>query len=134
MGAKDDPRGDDFAKFPIGDTHNGDIENVRVGQEKFLDEARKEVFTAADDDILGATNDGEETVAIEGVPVRITDIPRTIAECWKHIEEVGKAVCLEAMKAALIERPTTTVDAIVGYTDALKITPRVMPYLEAMIS
>lgn len=38
---------------------------------------------------------------IDGIPVNITDIERTVAECWRHQDVVGRDLCIEATRNAI---------------------------------
>lgn len=77
--------------------------------------------------------DGIEVVMIEDIPVRITDIPRTLADCWKHEELVGRATCLAATKLALQQR-SCSVDQVMAHLDAYRLTNRVTPLVEALLT
>ena len=37
---------------------------------------------------------------LEGVPVKITNVPKTIADCFKYRHKIGLDVALEALKEA----------------------------------
>lgn len=44
--------------------------------------------------------EGLETHLIEGVTVQVTNIPKTIADCFKFRNKIGLDVALEALKHA----------------------------------
>jgi predicted transcriptional regulator of viral defense system len=47
-----------------------------------------------------ALTQGVETHRIEGEPVRVYSLPKTIADCFKYRNKLGMEVVLEALKDA----------------------------------
>ncbi|MGE3482548.1 MAG: AbiEi antitoxin N-terminal domain-containing protein, partial [Gammaproteobacteria bacterium] len=47
-----------------------------------------------------ALTDGVEEHAIDGVPVRVTSVARTVADCFKFRNKIGLDVALEALQEA----------------------------------
>jgi hypothetical protein len=75
--------------------------------------------------------EGVEEHAIEGVMVKVTNIGRTVADCFKYRNKIGLDVALEALKEVLRERKTD--HATLHHFAHLCRVERVMqPYLEAL--
>ena len=68
---------------------------------------------------------------IEGVPVRITSVAKTVADCFKYRNKIGLEVALEALRDAWRER-RVTMGEIDRFARVCR-TQRVMrPYLEML--
>ena len=76
--------------------------------------------------------EGVEKHKIEGVTVRITDIPHTIADCFRFRSKVGTDVALEGMREAL-RRKKVTGDSIMHAAQRRRIWTKLRPYLEATL-
>jgi len=76
--------------------------------------------------------EGIEKHKVEGVVVRVTDIPYTIADCFRFRSKVGLDVAIEGLRAALRRRPTMA-DAIMKAAQHRRIWTKLRPYLEAML-
>lgn len=72
-----------------------------------------------------------ETHKIEGVPVRIFGVAKTIADCFRHRRSVGLAVALEGLQEALRQRKATP-DEIARFAQSGGVGSVVRPYLEAL--
>jgi len=69
---------------------------------------------------------------IEGTEVRITNVPRTIADCFRHRRAIGIDVAILALKEALQRRLCTPAElALVAKKHRAWNTMR--PYLEALL-
>ena len=77
--------------------------------------------------------DGIEVHELDGVQVRVTDVPRTIADCWRFEDRVGRPVVLEGTKAALAGR-RCSLDAVITHLDRYGLTERVLPFLECLVA
>jgi predicted transcriptional regulator of viral defense system len=75
---------------------------------------------------------GVETHDIEGVPVRIFNPAKTVADCFKHRSTVGLDVALEALRDAL-KRKKATADEIERYARICRVSKVIRPYLEASV-
>ena len=82
-------------------------------------------FTAA------LLTDNVETHVIEGVPVKIFGIAKTITDCFRHRRTVGLTVAIEGLQEALRHRRTTPAE-IVRHAERGGIGTVVRPYLEAL--
>lgn len=80
--------------------------------------------------------EGIEEHAIDGVPVRIAGIARTVADCFKYRNKIGLDVALEALKDALREQGDrgrrASIDAIWRYAQLDRVANVMRPYLEAL--
>jgi predicted transcriptional regulator of viral defense system len=79
-----------------------------------------------------ALTEGIEEHTIEGVPVRIYSLAKTVADCFKYRNKIGLDVALEALREALREK-RVTVDAVWTYAKICRVTNVMRPYLEAMV-
>jgi len=80
--------------------------------------------------------EGVEEHEIDGVPVRITGIARTVVDCFKYRNKIGLDVALEALKEALLEQGgrgrRTSIDEIWRYAQIGRVANVMRPYLEAL--
>jgi predicted transcriptional regulator of viral defense system len=74
---------------------------------------------------------GRTTVAIEGVDVPITNIAKTVADCFKYRRRVGADIALEALRDALAQRKTTRKE-LWHYAGICRVRAVMRPYLEAL--
>jgi predicted transcriptional regulator of viral defense system len=77
-------------------------------------------------------NAGVRTHRIEGVPVRIFEPAKTIADCFKFRNKIGLDVAMEALKDTLRKRKAT-VDEIQHYAAICRVSNVMRPYLEASL-
>ena len=71
------------------------------------------------------------TERIEGVPVKIFGVAKTIADCFRHRRSVGLAVALEGLQEALRGRKATPAE-IAHHAARGQVAGVVRPYLEAL--
>ena len=71
------------------------------------------------------------TVRIEGVPVKIFGVAKTIADCFRHRRTVGQAVALEGLQEALRQRKATPAE-IARHAERGGASTVIRPYLEAL--
>ncbi len=74
---------------------------------------------------------GVECHTIEGVPVRVFDVTKTIADCFRHRSAVGLNLALEGMETALRERKTTPAKLAKAFAEG-RVATVARPYLEAL--
>lgn len=76
---------------------------------------------------------GVETHMIEGVPVKVFGVAKTVADCFRHRNKVGLSVALEALREAIYQRKATPGEigeqAIAG-----GVWNVMQPYLEAILA
>ena len=71
------------------------------------------------------------TERIEGVPVKIFGVAKTIADCFRHRRSVGLAVALEGLQEALRGRKATPAE-IAHHAARGQVAGVARPYLEAL--
>lgn len=74
---------------------------------------------------------GVETHEIAGHPVRITNLDRTIVDCFKHRSHVGLEVCLEALRERMRDRQDS-LQNLHRYARAMRVARIMQPYLEVL--
>jgi predicted transcriptional regulator of viral defense system len=77
-------------------------------------------------------SEGIEVQTIEGVPVRITTVARTVADCFKFRNKVGLDVAIEALRDCLKKR-LATVTEIHRYAQICRVGKIMQPYLETIL-
>jgi len=75
---------------------------------------------------------GIETHTLDGVPVRIYDAEKTLADCFKYRNKLGLDVAIEALRL-YVENGNLKVDAIMRYARACRVANVMKPYLEAIL-
>ena len=75
---------------------------------------------------------GIETVVLDGAPVRVYSLAKTITDCFKLRSKVGLDVALEALREAWQQR-MVTMDELWRYAKVNRMTNVMRPYLEATI-
>lgn len=74
---------------------------------------------------------GVEEHSIDGTTVRVFNLPKTVADCFKFRNKIGLDVALEALRETVRTRRATR-DAIMEYAEIDRVSRVVRPYLEAM--
>ena len=77
-------------------------------------------------------NYGLQTHLIDGVEVRITDIAKRVADCFKFRNKVGLDVALEALQGAWRSK-TTTMDELWRAAKVCRVSNVIRPYLESLV-
>jgi predicted transcriptional regulator of viral defense system len=72
---------------------------------------------------------GIETHAIEGTPVRIFNLPKTIVDCFKYRHKIGLDVALEALRESWESR-RCSMDELWEYAKICRMSKVMRPYLE----
>jgi predicted transcriptional regulator of viral defense system len=78
-------------------------------------------------------SDGLTEHEIEGVPVRIFDPAKTVADCFKFRNTVGLEVAIQALRDYL-QQKRATVDELLYFARICRVERVMRPYLEAMVS
>lgn len=76
---------------------------------------------------------GVETRVVQGVAVRITSPARTVVDCFRYRNKLGRDVALEALRDALDDRRVQP-DEIVRAAQVCRIYSVLRPYLEAALA
>jgi predicted transcriptional regulator of viral defense system len=79
-----------------------------------------------------AFSEGIEKHVIEGVPVRVYDPAKTVADCFKYRNKIGLDVALEALRDCRRQRRCTN-DDLWQYAKVCRVANVMKPYLEAML-
>ena len=72
-----------------------------------------------------------ERVTIEGVPVPIYGVAKTVADCFKHRRHVGEDVAIEALRDALRQRKTTAGE-LMRLAAIDRVASRMEPFIKAL--
>ena len=78
-----------------------------------------------------ALTEGAESHQVEGREVRVYNIPKTIADCFKYRNKIGLDVALEALREAWRAR-RFTMDELDRYAAICRVQRVMRPYLEAL--
>jgi predicted transcriptional regulator of viral defense system len=76
-------------------------------------------------------NEGLEIHRIADMPVRIYNIARTIADCFKFRNKIGLDVALEALRLAR-QRKRPQNRELLRYAKMLRVEKVISPYLQAV--
>jgi predicted transcriptional regulator of viral defense system len=74
---------------------------------------------------------GQETHNVEGVPVRIFSIAKTVADCFKYRNKIGLDVALEALRESIRTRKATAAD-LWQAAKVCRVANVMRPYMEAL--
>jgi hypothetical protein len=80
-----------------------------------------------------ALTEGIEVHHLEGVPVKITNVPKTIADCFKYRHKIGLDVAMEALKEAWNAK-RVSMDELWHYGQICRVQNVMRPYLEGLTS
>lgn len=78
-----------------------------------------------------ALQEGREQHIIEGVPVRIYNPAKTVADCFKYRNKVGLDIALEALREAWRKR-SCTMSELNYYARICRVSNIMRPYLESL--
>lgn len=78
-----------------------------------------------------ALTEGIEEHLIDGVPVRITGVAKTVADCFKYRNKIGLDVALEALREAWREK-RVSMDELWRYARMCRVANVMRPYLESL--
>ncbi len=78
-----------------------------------------------------AFSEGIETVVLDGAPVRVYSLAKTITDCFKLRSKVGLDVALEALRESWKARKVS-MDELWRYAKVNRMTNVMRPYLEAL--
>jgi predicted transcriptional regulator of viral defense system len=78
-----------------------------------------------------ALTEGVEEHRIQGVTVRVYDVAKTVADCFKFRNKIGLDVALEALRECRRER-RARIDEIEHYAEICRGANVMRPYLEAI--
>jgi len=74
---------------------------------------------------------GVEDHVIDGVPVRVTGVARTVADCFKFRNKIGLDVALEALQEAWRAK-RASIDELWRYATLCRVANVMRPYIESL--
>ena len=75
--------------------------------------------------------EGIEKHKVEGVPIRVYSVAKTVADCFKFRNKIGLDVAIEALKDSLGQKKAT-VNEIYRYARICRVSNVIRPYMEAL--
>ena len=78
-----------------------------------------------------ALTEGIEDHQIEGVNIRVTNVARTVADCFKFRNKIGLDVAIEALQEAWRAK-RTTMDELWRYATLYRVANVMRPYMESL--
>lgn len=75
--------------------------------------------------------EGIENHVVDGVPVKVYGVAKTVADCFKYRNKIGRDVALEALREAWRERRATSED-LHRYARVCRVENVMRPYMEAL--
>jgi predicted transcriptional regulator of viral defense system len=75
---------------------------------------------------------GVDVHVLDGVKVKIYDLEKTIADCFKFRKRIGEEVALEALKE-YVNQPTMDVHKLLEYAKINRVEKRIAPYLKSLL-
>jgi predicted transcriptional regulator of viral defense system len=79
-----------------------------------------------------AYTEGIEVYTVDGVPVKIYEEAKTVADCFKYRHKIGLDLCLEALRNGL-RRRKFSVDQLSHFAKICRVHNIIKPYIEAML-
>ena len=76
-------------------------------------------------------SDGVASHTMDGVEVKVTNIAKTIVDCFKFRNKIGLDVALEALKEA-VQSKRVTMDELWHYSQQCRVHNIMRPYLEGL--
>lgn len=80
-----------------------------------------------------ALNAGVEQHKIEGVPVQVYSVAKTVADCFKYRNKIGLDVAIEALRDCRRARSCTT-DDLWHHAEICRVQNVMRPYLESIVA
>ena len=75
---------------------------------------------------------GQTTHNVEGVPLRVFSVAKTVADCFKYRNKIGLDVALEALRESIRSRKAT-VDDLWQAANVCRVANVMKPYMEALL-
>jgi hypothetical protein len=76
--------------------------------------------------------EGVETSLVAGLPVRVYNVPKTIADCFKYRSSIGLDVALEALKESWTANKLD-LNLLAHYAQICRVQRVMQPYLEMLV-
>jgi predicted transcriptional regulator of viral defense system len=78
-----------------------------------------------------ALTEGIEVVKVDGVDIRIYDLPKTVVDCFRFRNKLGLDVAVDALNQAVRRKGVRPAD-VLGYARMCRIESVILPYVEAI--
>lgn len=78
-----------------------------------------------------ALTEGIEQKAIDGIDIRVTDVARTVVDCFKFRNKIGLDVALEALREAWRDK-RVSMDDLWHYAKLYRVDKVMRPYMESL--
>lgn len=78
-----------------------------------------------------AVSEGIEVAEIDGVKLRIYDLPKTVVDCFRFRNKLGLDVAIEALNQAIKRKGVRPTD-VLRYARLCRIESVILPYVEAI--
>ena len=78
-----------------------------------------------------ALTDGVEEHVVDGVPVRMTNVGRTVADCFKFRNKIGLDIALEALQEAWRAK-RVSMDELWRHATVCRMANVMRPYMESL--
>jgi predicted transcriptional regulator of viral defense system len=78
-----------------------------------------------------ALTDGVEVQQIDGVTVRVTNVARTVADCFKFRNKIGLDVAMEALQDAWRGK-RVSMEELLRYATLCRVATVMRPYMESL--
>lgn len=75
--------------------------------------------------------EGVESHTVEGVPIKVFGVAKTVADCFRYRNKIGLSVAIEGLQEALRQRKTTPGE-IARQAERGTVATVIRPYLEAL--
>lgn len=79
-----------------------------------------------------ALTEGVEKHQVEGRPLRVYGIAKTVADCFKYRNKIGLDVALEALREGWRAR-RFTIDELDRYAEVCRVSSVMRPYVESLV-
>ncbi len=80
-----------------------------------------------------AYSEGMEMVMVNGVPIRVYGVAKTVVDCFKFRHKIGLDVALEALKDAWRKRRLTVAE-LSHFARINRVEKVIRPYMEALVA
>jgi predicted transcriptional regulator of viral defense system len=119
----------DFHEMTNEIPHKIHIAIVRTQRDPRIDYPPIEVYRFTDESFT----EGVEKHEIDGLTIQVYNPAKTIADCFKFRNKIGKEIALEALRKGLEEK-NVKVKEILKYAKICRVENIIKPYLEATIN
>src|SRR6056297_61579 len=119
----------DFHEMTKEISHKVHIAIARTQRDPRIDYPPIEVYRFTDESLT----EGVEKHEIDGQTIQVYNPAKTIADCFKFRNKIGKEVALEALQTGL-EQKNIEVKEILKYAKICRVENVIKPYLEASIN